>query len=136
MATTDLTAETFESTIEQNSIVITDWWADWCRPCKVFAPVFEQAAENHPEIVFGKVDTEAEQALAAQAGITGIPTLMVFRDQILIHRSSGALNPAQLEQLIAAVNEVDMDQVRQEIAEAESKRETQEAVEATEASDS
>lgn len=135
MATTNLTAETFVPAIEENGTVVIDWWAEWCRPCKQFAPVFDTASEKYPDITFAKIDTDAEQDLATQAGITGIPTLMVFRDKILVHRSSGALNGGQLDQLITAVNELDMDQVRKEIAEQESKRETEAAVEATEPSE-
>lgn len=91
MATIELTAQNFGETIQQNGTVVVDFWAEWCGPCKQFAPTFEKAAEENPEIAFGKVDTDAEQQLAGQAQITSIPTLMVFRDQILVHRSSGAL---------------------------------------------
>ena len=91
MATTDLTAANFAETIEGNDIVLIDWWAAWCGPCRMFAPVFEKASEEHPDIVFGKIDTEAEQSLAAQAQISSIPTLMAFRDGILLYAQPGAL---------------------------------------------
>lgn len=116
MATIDLTDETFESTITGNSTVVVDFWAAWCGPCRQFAPTFTKASEAHPEIVFGKVDTDAEQELAAKAQITSIPTLMVFRDQILVHRSSGALPPTAFNQLLEQVKALDMDQVRAEVA--------------------
>ncbi|PFG20966.1 thioredoxin [Serinibacter salmoneus] len=119
MATIELTAQNFGETIQQNGTVVVDFWAEWCGPCKQFAPTFEKAAQENPDITFGKVDTDAEQQLAGQAQITSIPTLMVFRDQILVHRSSGALPPAQFNQLLTAVNDLDMDQVRKEIAEQE-----------------
>lgn len=93
MATIELTAQNFGETIQQNGTVVVDFWAEWCGPCKQFAPTFEKAAQENPDITFGKVDTDAEQQLAGQAQITSIPTLMVFRDQILVHRSSGALPP-------------------------------------------
>ena len=119
MATTDLTTETFARTVEENGIVLVDFWAAWCGPCRMFAPVFEQASENHPDIVFGKVDTEAEQALAAQAAITSIPTLMAFRDGILVHAQPGALPAPALEQVITAVEQLDMDDVRAQLAAAD-----------------
>ncbi len=115
MATTDLTAESFARTVEENGIVLVDFWAAWCGPCRMFAPVFEQASEQHPDIVFGKVDTEAEQVLAAQAGITSIPTLMAFRDGILVYAQPGALPAAALEQVITAVEQLDMDEVRAQL---------------------
>ncbi|TGO05336.1 thioredoxin [Serinibacter arcticus] len=116
MSTIDLTASTFGETITGNGTVVVDFWADWCGPCKQFAPTYSAASEKHEGIVFGKVDTDAEQELAGQAGISSIPTLMVFRDQILVHRSSGALPPAAFEELLTKVNELDMDAVRSDIA--------------------
>jgi thioredoxin 1 len=115
MATTALTQDTFESTIAREGITLVDFWASWCGPCRMFAPVFEKASEAHPEIVFAKVDTEAEQSIAASAQIRSIPTLMAFRDGILVFSQPGALPAASLEQVIAAVGELDMDDVRREI---------------------
>jgi thioredoxin 1 len=116
MSTTTLTGKDFESTITGNDIVLVDFWASWCRPCRMFAPVYEQASEQHPDIVFGKVDTEAEQSLAAAARITSIPTLMAFRDGILVFSQPGALPAAGLEQVIEGVRGLDMDQVRADVA--------------------
>ncbi|KGM14207.1 thioredoxin [Cellulomonas bogoriensis] len=115
MSTTTLTADTFTSTISDNDIVLVDFWAGWCGPCRMFAPVFEKAAEKHPDVVFGKVDTEAEGRLAAQAGITSIPTLMVFREGVLVYNEPGALPAPALEQIITAVKGLDMDVVRQQL---------------------
>lgn len=116
MASVELTAENFDSTITGNEIVVVDFWADWCGPCKMFAPTFEAASEKDPEIVFGKVDTEAEQSLAAAAGIQSIPTLMVFREKILLFSQAGALPPAALDDLITQVKGLDMETVHAEIA--------------------
>ena len=117
MGTIDLTQSTFESTVTGNDIVLVDWWASWCGPCRTFAPVFEKAATEHADIVFGKVDTEAEQALAGMAGIRSIPTLMVFREGVLLFSQPGALPAAALEDLIAQVRALDMDEVRRELDE-------------------
>lgn len=116
MTTVDLTAETFEKTLSESNILLVDWWAEWCGPCKMFGPTYEKASEQHPDIVFGKVDTEANQQLAGSAGIQSIPTLMAFKENILIFSQAGALPPAQLEELIQAVKAVNMDDVRKEIA--------------------
>ncbi|GAA4378515.1 thioredoxin [Agromyces bauzanensis] len=115
MATTNLTVESFGKTIAGNDIVFVDFWAAWCGPCRMFAPVFEAASQKYPDIVFGKVDTEVEQQLAAAANITSIPTLMAFRDQILVFSQPGALGGAQFEQLITAVKGLDMDEVRESL---------------------
>jgi thioredoxin 1 len=116
MATVALTKETFKETIERDGIVLVDWWAAWCGPCRAFAPVFENASNEHTDIVFTKVDTEAEPELSMAARITSIPTLMAFRDGILVYAEPGALPPAALAQLIAAVRELDMDEVRAKVA--------------------
>lgn len=116
MASVELTAENFDATIMGNGIVVVDFWAEWCGPCKMFAPTFEAASEKDPQIVFGKVDTEAEQSLAAAAGIQSIPTLMIFRDSILLFSQPGALPPAALDDLITQVKGLDMEAVHAEIA--------------------
>jgi thioredoxin 1 len=117
MATTDLTAQTFEQTVLENDTVFVDLWAEWCGPCKQFAPVYHDASERHDGVIFGKVDTEAEQALASVLNITAIPTLMAFRDGILVFRQAGALPKPALESLIEQVSSLDMDAVRAQLAE-------------------
>lgn len=116
MASTTLTAENFEKTVLAENIVLVDFWAEWCGPCRQFAPVYEAASEQHDDIVFGKVDTEAEQALAQAANITSIPTLMAFRDGILVFAQPGALPASALQQVIDGVRGLDMDTIRAEVA--------------------
>jgi thioredoxin 1 len=125
MATRNLTLSDFEETIRSNDIVFVDFWAAWCGPCRMFAPIYEQASEQHPEIVFGKVDTEAEQQLAAAFGIMSIPTLMIFREQILLYAQPGALPKEALDDLIGQVLALDMDEVRRQMAEAQAQEATQ-----------
>lgn len=115
MATIELNKENFNPTIEDNPIVILDFWAEWCAPCRAFGPTFEAASEAHPDIVFGKVNTEEHGEIAQAFNIRSIPTLMVFRDQIVLYSQAGALPAQQLEQLIAQVRMLDMDKVRADI---------------------
>lgn len=117
MTTVTITNDNLESTITSNDIVILDFWAAWCGPCQQFAPIFEAVSEKHPGIVFGKVDTEDQQQLAAAASITSIPTLMIFRDGIPVFSQSGALPASALESLITQVQGLDMDEVRKAMAE-------------------
>ena len=112
MATADLTLDAFGSTVSENDTVLVDFWASWCGPCRQFAPVFEAASEKHEDVVFAKVDTEAEQQLAAMAGITSIPTLMAFRGGVLVFSQAGALPGSALDQLLEQVKGLDVDEVR------------------------
>lgn len=124
MATFDLTAEKFQETVQAEGITAVDFWAEWCGPCKQFAPIYEAVSEKHQDVRFAKVDTEAEQGLAAAAQITSIPTLMVFRDGLLVFRQAGALPASALEDVLEQVKALDMDDVRRQIAEAEAQEDS------------
>jgi len=119
MPTQEITKDTFNDTINTNDIVLVDWWASWCGPCRSFAPVFQEASERHTDIVFGKIDTEAQPELSAMARITSIPTIMAFRQGILIFSQPGALPSASLEELIGKVRELDMAEVHAALADEE-----------------
>lgn len=126
MSTIELTAENFESTVTNEGITLVDWWASWCGPCKQFAPVYESASEQHDDITFGKIDTEAQPQLASMAQISSIPTLMAFRDGVLVFNQPGALPQEALDEVISAVRDLDMDDVHRQVEEARAAQEAEE----------
>jgi thioredoxin 1 len=122
MAAIEISMQNFKDTVDRDGIVVLDWWASWCGPCRAFAPTFEKASEENPDITFGKVNTEIEQQLAGTFEIRSIPTLMVFRDRVLLYSEAGALPAPALAELLGQVRKLDMEQVRKEISEAEAKK--------------